>query len=123
MNKKIVRLISSMMLTLASALWLPAQEEAPAPKKPVPKALQDAKAKAREKRAKAKAKAEAEAKANAVDINRASLDELKKLPGITDAYAAAIIAKRPYHSKAELVTKNAIPMGTYQMLRKQVAAK
>lgn len=123
MAKSIVRLISSMMLALACAVWSPAQEEAPAPRKPTPKALQDAKAKAREKRAKAKAKAEAEAKANAVDINRASLEELKKLPGINDAYAAAIVAKRPYHSKAELVTKNAIPMGTYQMLRKQVAAK
>ena len=124
MNKKIVRLLSTLGLVLVCAAWAPAQEdEAKAPKKPVPKALQEAKAKAREKKQQARAKADAEAKAKAVDINHASLDELKKIPGITDAYAAAIIAKRPYKSKADLVTKNAIPMGIYQSIRKQVAAK
>ena len=97
--------------------------EIPAPKKPMPKALQEAKAKAREKRIQAKAKADAEAKAKAVDINHASLDELKKIPGITDAYAAAIIAKRPYKSKADLVTHDVIPNGLFQSIRKQVAAR
>ena len=124
MNKKIVRFLSTLGLVLVCAAWAPAQEdEAKAPKKPAPKALQEAKAKAREKKQQAKAKADAEAKAKAVDINHASLDELKKIPGITDAYAAAIIAKRPYKSKADLVTKNAVPMGIYQSIRKQVAAK
>lgn len=123
MDKKIVRLLSTLVLILGCAAWAPAQEdEARAPKK-TPKALQEAKAKARERRQQAKAKADAEAKAKAVDINHASLEELKKLPGITDAYAAAIIAKRPYRSKAELVTKNAVPNGTFQSIRKQVAAK
>ena len=126
MNKSMVRLVPTLVLALTCAVWSPAQEAgAPAPKKPTSKALQEAKAKAisREKKAKAKAKADAEAKAKAVDINHASKDELLKLPGITDAYAAAIIAKRPYHSKADLVTKNVIPMGLFQSLRKQVAAK
>ena len=124
MSRKMVRLISFLALVLTCTAWSQAQEdEAPAKKKPVPKALQEAKAKAREKKMQAKTKADAEAKAKAVDINHASLEELKKLPGMTDAYAAAIIAKRPYRSKAELVTKNAIPNGTFQSIRKQVAAK
>jgi len=124
MIKKTVRSITGLALVLTCATWALAQEvEGPAPKKPTSKALLEAKAKAREKRLQAKAKADAEAKAKAVDINHASLADLKKVPGITDAYAAAIIAKRPYRSKADLVTKNVLPMGVYQTLRKQVAAK
>jgi competence protein ComEA len=124
MIKKIVRLIVGVWFGLAIATGAFAQEDrTAAPKKPLPKAVQEAKAKAREKRLQAKAKADAEAKAKALDINRASKDELKKLPGITDAYADVIIAKRPFKSKADLVTKNVIPMGLYQSLRKQVAVK
>jgi DNA uptake protein ComE-like DNA-binding protein len=123
MNKNIVRLLSGLLLTAACSV-LPAQEdESPAKKPAKPKALQEAQAKARAKRAEAKAKADAEAKAKAVDVNHATLEELKKLPGVTDAYAAGIIAKRPYKSKAELVSKDAIPNGLFQTIRKLVAAK
>jgi competence protein ComEA len=123
MKKNLFRITILVAAGCLCAPWLAAQEDTATPKKPQPKAVLDAKAKAREKKAKERAKAEAEAKAKAVDINRATKEELKKLPGITDAYADAIIAKRPYKSKAELVTKNAIPLGPYQIIRKQVAAK
>jgi DNA uptake protein ComE-like DNA-binding protein len=124
MNKNTVRLVAGLALVFACASGARAQEdEAPAKKNPKPKALLEARAKYREKNLAAKSKADAEAKAKAVDINHASLEELKKVPGITDAYAAAIIAKRPYKSKADLVTKNAIPNGTFQSIRKLVAAK
>ncbi len=124
MNKKLVRLIFALVLGLGSSTWSLAQEdEAPQAKKPASKAQQEAKAKAREKRLAAKAKTDAEAKAKAVDLNRATKEELSKLPGITSATADAIIAKRPYKSKADLVTKSVIPMGTYQAIRKLVAAK
>ncbi|HJV48187.1 MAG TPA: helix-hairpin-helix domain-containing protein [Geothrix sp.] len=124
MNKNLVRFASILALVLTSAAWGTAQEDAaPAPKKAPVTAEQAARAKAREKLRQAKAKADAEAKAKAVDINRATKAELVKLPGITDAYADAIIAKRPYKSKADLVTKNAIPKGVYLSLRKRVAAK
>jgi DNA uptake protein ComE-like DNA-binding protein len=124
MDKNIVRWIPTLLLALACATGSSAQEAAaPTPKKPMPKAAQEAKAKAREKKIEARTKADAEAKANAVDINHASMAELKKIPGITDSYAAAIITKRPYKSKADLVEKKAIPMGLFQSIRKLVAAK
>ena len=124
MMNKIVRLALTLSLTLLGGSWALAQEdEAPAPKKPLPKALQEARAKAQEKKQRARAKAEAEAKAKAVDINHATKAQLMTLPGIDLAYAEAIVAKRPYHSKADLVEKKAIPAGTFQNIRKLVVAK
>jgi len=57
-----------------------------------------------------------------VDINNASLGELKTLPGISDADAAKIIAGRPYGSKAWLVTNKILDMGSYQAIRHLIAA-
>ena len=126
MNKKIVRLLLAGAVGFACTTWSPAQEEdVPSKKKTISKAAQESKAKAAEQRraARLKAKAKADAAAKATDINHASLAQLKALPGITEAYANAIIAKRPYKSKAELVTKAAIPMGVYQTLHERVAVK
>jgi DNA uptake protein ComE-like DNA-binding protein len=123
MFKRTLRTTLLAILALSGAVWAPAQEEVPTKKNARPQAELEARARYREKNLQTKAKAKAEADAKAVDINRATREELKKLPGITDAYAEAIIAKRPYKSKAELVTKNAIPKGTFQTLRKLVAAK
>lgn len=55
-----------------------------------------------------------------VDINKASRSELKTLPGIGDAEAAKIIAARPYMTKTDLVTKNALTLQTYDELRSKV---
>ena len=55
-----------------------------------------------------------------VDINNASLAELKTLPTVTDEYAKKIIANRPYKSKGELVTKAGLPEGVYQAVRHKV---
>lgn len=62
------------------------------------------------------------AKIKLVDINSASVAELKKLPGITDAEASKIVAGRPYGSKAWLVTHKIIPAGVYEGLKQQVIA-
>jgi competence protein ComEA len=62
------------------------------------------------------------AKIKLVDINSASKAELKKLTGIDDARADKIIAGRPYLSKAHLVTRNVIPHGIYEQIKKQIIA-
>jgi len=55
-----------------------------------------------------------------VDLNNASLAELKTLPTVGDAEAKKIIAHRPYKSKGELVTKAGLPEGVYQAVRHKV---
>lgn len=55
-----------------------------------------------------------------VDINNASLAELKTLPTVSDAEAKKIIANRPYKSKGELVTKAGLPEGVYQAVKHKV---
>lgn len=60
--------------------------------------------------------------AQQIDINRASREQLKTLPGIGDAEAARIIAGRPYVSKADLVTKKVLPEGLYISIRYRIIA-
>ena len=84
--------------------------------------------KAKQANAAAKAKAAKKRKPPApqvqlVDINSASKDELKKLPGIGDADADKIIAGRPYLTKAHLQTHNIVSSGVYQTLSPLVVAR
>jgi len=57
-----------------------------------------------------------------IDINSAGLAQLKTLQGIGDAEARRIVARRPYRSKADLVTANVIPAGIYQSIRHRIVA-
>jgi competence protein ComEA len=61
--------------------------------------------------------------AKLIDINTASQDELKALPGIGDAYSAAIIKNRPYANKRQLVSRKVIPQATYDKISDRVVAK
>ena len=57
-----------------------------------------------------------------IDINGASRDQLKTLPGIRDAEAWRIIAKRPYRSKADLATAEVIPTGVFLSIKHRIIA-
>ena len=58
-----------------------------------------------------------------LDINTATVDQLKALPGIGDAYAKRIYEGRPYTSKDQLVSRGIIPQKTYDGIKSMIIAK
>ena len=71
----------------------------------------------------ASAQATTAASAGLLDINSASKDQLKALPGIGDAYADRIIKNRPYSAKTQLTQKGILPDATYSKIQTLIIAK
>lgn len=104
---RLVALLIALLFT-AGVLWTPAVEAQAA--KPAEPAKPAAKEAPKEMKA-------------PLDINSASADDLKTLPGIGDAYAKKIIENRPYKGKDDLVSRNVIPEATDSKIKDQIIAR
>jgi len=57
-----------------------------------------------------------------VDINHASLDELLKVPGLGQVWAARIVRFRPYRTKEDLLDKGVVTGAVYDRIKDFVVA-
>ncbi|MGQ0695292.1 MAG: ComEA family DNA-binding protein [Nitrospiraceae bacterium] len=58
-----------------------------------------------------------------IDINKATLTELRSLPGIGTVKAREIVAGRPYASVDDLKTRKILPKSTYDKIRDRIIAE
>jgi competence protein ComEA len=58
-----------------------------------------------------------------IDINSATLMDLKSLPGVGTAYAKKIVEGRPYSSVDELKARKVLSNGIYDKIRDRISAK
>lgn len=58
-----------------------------------------------------------------LDLNSATLVELKELNGIGDALGNRIIENRPYLTKIDLIGRRVIPDAVYAMIKRSVTVK
>jgi DNA uptake protein ComE-like DNA-binding protein len=57
-----------------------------------------------------------------LDVNRAGMEELMKLPGITQIWAERIVRYRPYHAKSDLRNQGVIPAHVYHRIEDLIVA-
>ena len=104
MRLKIRRILSALLLALCLVVTIPAQ----------PSKKSDSKK---------TAVTESKKAGDLVDLNSASIDQLKALPGIGDAYSKKIVENRPYANKTQLVSRKVVPQATYNKIKDLVIAK
>lgn len=56
-----------------------------------------------------------------LDLNTASLDELKMVPGVNEATAKKIVENRPYARTDELITKKVLSKPAYDSIKEHLA--
>lgn len=61
--------------------------------------------------------------AAAVDINSATEEQLRTLPGIGPARAQAIVAGRPFSGKDDLLKRGILPKNVYDGVKDRIVAK
>jgi competence protein ComEA len=105
MTKRLSRMILAALLLIlgVSGAYSHAQAAAAQPKPAAPQAAPKA--------------------SDLIDINTATKDQLKALPGIGDAYSQKIIDGRPYKTKTDLLNKKIVPAATYEKIKALIIAK
>lgn len=115
--KKLI-LKTALIVVAAAVAVLPAS----AAQKPAAKPAMKTEAPAAAAPASAAATKAPEAK-EMVDINSATQEQLEAMPAIGKAYAAKIIAGRPYKMKSDLAKKKIVPASVYNKIKGQIIAK
>ena len=62
-------------------------------------------------------------KSDLLDLNTATAEQLKALPGIGEAYSEKIIKGRPYQRKDELVQKKILPRTTHEQINYKIVVE
>ena len=57
-----------------------------------------------------------------IDINHAGVDQLLKIPGMTQSWAARIVRYRPYRTKQDLFDKGIVSSEVYDRIKDFVIA-
>ncbi len=113
----------SLLLCAASGFAVDVKTPAADMKSTVKAAGDSAKSDAKASATAGKESATASAKAKLIDINTATDAELKAVPGIGDAFAAKIIAGRPYANKTQLKSRKIVPAVLYEQVKDRLIAK
>jgi len=109
--KKVMLYATNILLAvvLTSGLALAAEQKVPAVKSSVEKKVDALPAKA--------------AVEELLDINSATEEQLKKIPGIGDEYSRKIIAGRPYVKKDQLKSRKIVTPALYDKIKDKIIAK